>query len=108
MTAYPWVRLLALAECPPEGKSRFVACNGHELAVFHLAEPRRFVVTPNGCPHAGGNLAAGHIEDHQVCCPWHEWTFDLDTGSCRLSPEVSLTRYESRQTEDFLWVRLPD
>lgn len=108
MPASQWVRLLALSDCPPAGQAKLVECNGHELAVYQLANPPRFVVIPNSCPHAGGNLAAGKIEGQHVTCPWHEWTFDLDSGGCLLSPQVILTKYETRLAEAFLWVQLPD
>lgn len=34
----------------------------------------------NQCPHQGGPLGEGKIEDGNVYCPWHGWQFDVDTG----------------------------
>lgn len=102
-----WTRLLGVEECPP-GRAKFISVVGHELAVFHLTEPDRFVVTPNACPHAGGSLAAGDLGRHTITCPWHAWTFDLDTGTCPMAELVRLRFYESRIIDGILFARLPD
>lgn len=101
-----WTRLLPIRECPV-GRARFISCGDHELAVFHLSDPDRFIVTQNSCPHAGGNLAAGEIVGAIVTCPWHQWEFNLDSGSCTLSESVTLIRYECRVEADQLLVKLP-
>jgi len=35
----------------------------------------------NECPHRGGPLAEGLIEDGKLICPWHAWSFDPATGA---------------------------
>jgi len=102
-----WIRILPLAECPL-GRPRYVETNGHELAVFHLDKPQRIIVIRNTCPHAGGNLAAGQVDQDSVTCPWHQWKFNLDDGACTLSPQVKLRRYESKIEDGFVCVRLGD
>lgn len=101
-----WTRLLPVNDIPV-GRARFVASGDHELAVFHLSDPDRFIVTQNSCPHAGGNLAAGEMNGACVTCPWHQWEFNLDTGRCTLSESVTLVRYECRIESGELYVRLP-
>lgn len=34
----------------------------------------------NVCPHQGGPLGEGRVEDGCVFCPWHGWGFDVETG----------------------------
>lgn len=102
-----WTRIIALSECQP-GRGRYVAIGLHELAVFRLdSQPEQVIVTKNSCPHAGGNLAAGALDGHVVTCPWHQWPFDLVTGACPLSQTVTLTRYECRIDEGWVWAKLP-
>jgi nitrite reductase (NADH) small subunit len=34
----------------------------------------------NWCPHRRGPLGQGWLEGKAVVCPWHSWTFSLETG----------------------------
>ena len=34
----------------------------------------------NRCPHQGGPLSKGRLEDGVMICPWHLWRFDAVTG----------------------------
>lgn len=102
-----WVSLLATADCPP-GSQRFVEAGGHELAVFHLTDPDRFVVIANSCPHAGGNLSAGEVTGDVVTCPWHDWKFSLETSRCTESEAVCVKKYDCRVESGRLFARLPD
>ena len=59
-----------------------VTVNGVELALFRYGE--EVVAFTNVCPHQGGPLVLGDIEDigGQLCvtCPWHGFRFDVRTG----------------------------
>jgi len=101
-----WVQLARVEDCPP-GRGCFVCAGDHELAIFHLLEPERFVVVRNSCPHAGGNLAAGEVLAGTVTCPWHHWTFDLDSGTCTLADNARLRRYRVKIEDGFVWAKLP-
>ena len=35
------------------------------------------------CPHMGGPLEQGRIQNGEVTCPWHRYRFDLSTGEGR-------------------------
>ena len=50
----------------------------------------------NVCPHQHGPVVEGRIDAdaEQVICPWHGWTFDLDTGRNPLV-DASLSRVEA-------------
>ena len=85
--------LINTVDCMP-GCGVFVRHGENELAVFHLTDPDRFVVSENACPHASGNLSAGEIIGHCVTCPVHQWKFDLETGYCAGTDDVILKRYE--------------
>lgn len=100
-----WTKLISANEVEP-GRGRFVRVGPHELAVFHLSDPDHFVVVQNACPHAGGNLSAGRIDDGIVTCPWHEWSFDLDRQRCTESKCVTLRGYECKVEEGILYARL--
>jgi nitrite reductase (NADH) small subunit/3-phenylpropionate/trans-cinnamate dioxygenase ferredoxin subunit len=56
-------------------------------------------VLDNECPHAGGSLSAGPIDDGCVVCPRHYWSFRLDNGEMRDMPGVAISIYKSRLFE---------
>lgn len=105
MNTDPWTKLARVDDCAV-GKGRFVAVGDLELAIFRLADPERFIVTKNSCPHAGGNLAAGEVNAAVVTCPWHQWPFSLETGTCTLSDSVHLRRYETTVIDGYVCAKL--
>merc|ERR550519_2421239 len=63
-----------------------VMVNNTEIAVFKYGD--RVIATQAKCPHAGGPLYEGEIEelpDKSLCvkCPWHKWTFCVSGGNGR-------------------------
>lgn len=89
----PWTTLCSLDELI-EGKAKYVETAGHQLAVFlYNGQPH---VIDNYCPHAGGSLAGGYIEDGCAVCPWHNWPFRLDNGELKGSAAVSVGVYPTR------------
>jgi len=88
-----WTSLCELDELV-EGHGKYVEIDGFQLAVF--LHGGAVHVIDNHCPHAGGNLAAGAIEDGCAVCPWHRWAFHLTNGQLRGVPGVAVTHYASR------------
>ena len=61
-------------------KAELVEANGEQLAVFKYGSS--LLATSAQCPHAGGPLHLGDLEElPQGClglrCPWHGWTFEV-------------------------------
>jgi nitrite reductase (NADH) small subunit/3-phenylpropionate/trans-cinnamate dioxygenase ferredoxin subunit len=48
------------------------------------------------CPHMGASLAAGHVEDGIVTCPWHAWRFRVADGTWADNPRVKIASYPVR------------
>ena len=88
-----WVSLCELNELR-EGFGKYVEIEGFHLAVF-LSSGQVYAMD-NYCPHAGGSLADGEIDAGCAVCPWHQWSFHLDTGQLRDSPGVTITTYKTR------------
>jgi nitrite reductase (NADH) small subunit/3-phenylpropionate/trans-cinnamate dioxygenase ferredoxin subunit len=80
-----------------EGQGKFVQIGGYALAVF--MDAGKFYVLDNNCPHAGGPLADGFVEDGCCVCPWHAWAFKLDSGQLRDAPGIEITTYKTRLLE---------
>jgi nitrite reductase/ring-hydroxylating ferredoxin subunit len=88
-----WVSLCQMDELS-ESRGKYVEIDGFKLAVF-LRGGKTFVMD-NECPHAGGSLAEGDLEGDCVVCPWHQWTFKLETGALRDAEGVIVTTYKTR------------
>jgi nitrite reductase/ring-hydroxylating ferredoxin subunit len=88
-----WTSLCEIDELQ-DGHGKYVEIGGFQLAVFLQAGS--IFVMDNTCPHAGGNLAGGEVQDGCVVCPWHQWAFHLDTGQLRGSPGIGITTYPTR------------
>jgi nitrite reductase/ring-hydroxylating ferredoxin subunit len=88
-----WISLCELAELEQD-QGKYVQIDGFELAVF-LHEGKVHVMD-NNCPHAGGNLAGGHVEAGCAVCPWHQWAFRLESGELRDSPGAMIKIYPTR------------
>ena len=76
----------------PVGQSRIVELGGKYVAVFHTEEG--VFAVQNDCPHAWAPLASGSVDDCQVTCPLHGWSFDIrDRSPVNAPPGATLRRY---------------
>jgi nitrite reductase (NADH) small subunit/3-phenylpropionate/trans-cinnamate dioxygenase ferredoxin subunit len=96
---------VARAHEVPAGEGRRVRAGGRELALFHVGG--RFFALDNACPHNGGPLAEGEVDDGAVTCPLHGWTFDLESGRHVANPAIAVRSYEVRVVGDEVQVALP-
>lgn len=88
-----WTSLCELSELKA-GEGKYVEIDGFQLAVF-IDDEKVFVID-NACPHAGGNLAGGYVEDGCAVCPWHHWAFRLDSGQLKDAPCFEVSTYPTR------------
>ena len=91
-----WTSLCELPELQ-EGQGKYVEIGGFQIAVF-LDNGAVFAID-NCCPHAGGNMAGGWVEDGCAVCPWHGWAFKMSNGELRDSPGVTISTYPTRLYE---------
>jgi nitrite reductase (NADH) small subunit len=73
-----FVRICSQAELPSTGQVREVTFNGRALCVANVGGT--IAVLDGTCPHEGGPLGEGVIENGRVVCPWHAYAFDVLTG----------------------------
>jgi nitrite reductase/ring-hydroxylating ferredoxin subunit len=86
-----------VADIPP-GEGRAYAVDGEQVAVFRLRDGS-LRATSAVCPHRGGPLADGQIDDRVVLCPLHLNAFDLTSGEC-LTAAYALRTYPVRVDHD--------
>lgn len=63
-----------------EGSAKLLRVKNEEIAVFK--HRGKLCAVQNICPHEGGQLSKGWIEDDYVVCPLHGYKFHLKTGAC--------------------------
>lgn len=92
-------------ELPPGG-SKVVQVRDHMLAIFNIDGALHAI--DNTCPHQGGPLGEGYLEDGGVIsCPWHGWTFNVRTGVSPIDPEVCVRSYPVRVEKGEIIVEIP-
>ena len=99
------VRLAGIGDIA-EGAAKTVSAEGREIALFNVGGC--FHAIDNICPHRGGPLAEGHVEDGVVTCPWHAWQFNVTTGACLTVPASRQHAYKVRVEGNDVLVDLQD
>ncbi|WP_299493377.1 thiamine pyrophosphate-binding protein [Acaryochloris sp. IP29b_bin.137] len=104
-TSLQWFRVLGLDELP-EGRVT-TAITGHKsLAITHYQG--QYGALDNRCPHQGGPLGEGSIENGLLRCPWHGWDYCPLTGQPPgdLDVDDALETFPIEVREDGIYVGL--
>jgi nitrite reductase/ring-hydroxylating ferredoxin subunit len=76
----------------PSGEGRAFGVAGEQVAVFRLRDGSLRALSAV-CPHRGGPIADGTIDQEVVVCPLHQHAFSLDSG-CSATGAGRLTAYQ--------------
>ena len=79
-----WVRAAAVDDIR-DGGARSFAYLDKRIALFRT--PSGVFACDNRCPHQGYALVRGDVNDGVLTCAWHNWKFELGTGTCRYGGE---------------------
>ena len=100
-----WHRVLAEDELP-EGRVTTVHAGLKSVALVHF--DGKFSALDNHCPHQGGPLGEGSIENGMLRCPWHGFDYCPLTGkSPGFDDEATTYALEIRDGEVFVGVEPP-
>jgi nitrite reductase (NADH) small subunit len=95
------VRICSRAELPAEGHAKEIDLGTRSICLANIGGTVSAV--DNICPHRGGPLGEGMIENGKLVCPWHAWEFDVVTGECITVPGTNVAVYPlTMQGEDVL------
>src|SRR5258706_9512961 len=72
-----WVRV-ARPDIPP-GRVTTVVAGDRAVCVVH-GEGGGWSALDNRCPHQGGPLGDGQLDDGRLICPWHAYQYEVRTG----------------------------
>jgi nitrite reductase (NADH) small subunit len=89
-----FVRICSQAELPSNGQVREVIFNGRAFCVANV--DGKIAVLDGTCPHEGGPLGEGTIEEGRVVCPWHSFAFDVSTGAEKEDPSLRAEVIEAK------------
>ena len=100
----------------PSGSFKLVPIGRHGVGVYNVNGT--FHAIANYCPHEGGPLCSGRLggrtvtdeaapggasvvrEGEYIYCPWHQWGFELSTGTTAVKPEWTIRTYPVRVEGD--------
>lgn len=97
------IKLADKKDLPP-GKAMVVDLpDGRQVALFNI--DGTIYALDNACPHMGGPLGEGEVEDGIVTCPLHAWQFDIKTGTCINVPGDDATPYELEINDEGIFLK---
>ncbi len=97
-----WEEVCALVEIP-DGGILTRTLGGREILLYR----RGGAVScfENACAHMGMPLDGGEVRDGRLECPYHSFSYLLETGECLTVPEVQLKSYPVRVSDARVRVR---
>lgn len=85
-----------------EGEVRVCPVGLKTVAVTKLHG--RYGAIDNRCPHQGGPLGQGTVENDKIRCPWHGFDFDPFTGQAAGGPDFDVPTYPVQARDDGIYV----
>lgn len=104
---YNWIKIAEpLAEgkhlVPPLKLGR-IKIKGKVLFITHCKG--KYFAANDACPHAGASLSQGWVnEKGEVLCPFHRYTFDVETGKNTSGEGLHLQTYPVEVREDGVFI----
>ena len=99
-----WVRAAAVDEISV-GSAKSFAYLDKRIALFRT--DGGVFASDNRCPHQGYALVRGDVQDGVLTCAWHNWKFEIGTGTCRHGGE-NIRTYPVRVSDGQVLVDIAD
>ena len=100
-----WVKVADAADLP-EGRVMTVTAGHTSLALCHY--DGQFGALDNHCPHQGGPLGEGSIENGWLRCPWHGYDYHPLTGQPPPPFDDQPACFATEVRDGSVYVALPD
>ncbi len=101
-----WYKVLDNKESLPEGRVKTVTAGHHSICLTHYEG--KFSALSNKCPHQGGPLGEGSIENGLLRCPWHGWDFNPCTGMPPGGYADGVKTFEVKEEGHEIFVGIPE
>ncbi|MEM7625473.1 MAG: thiamine pyrophosphate-binding protein [Planctomycetota bacterium] len=99
-----WRKALAPDELP-EGRVKTITLGTNTLCLTHY--DGKYGALDNRCPHQGGPLGEGTIENGMLRCPWHGWDYCPLTGNPPGGYDDGVETFPTEARDDGVYVGLP-
>ena len=93
-------------DLPDEGRVGSLVVDGRPVALTRCGG--RLGALENRCPHQGGPVGEGSIENGWLRCPWHGYDYDPLTGRPPEGFTDAVTAYDVDERDEGVFVRLPE
>lgn len=100
-----WYKVLDSKNDLPEGRIKTVSAGTRQIALSHFEG--RICALDNHCPHQGGPLGEGTIENGILRCPWHGWDYHPCTGKAP-GFDDGVEPFPVEEREDGVFVAIPE
>ena len=106
MSPREFVKVAEVSELPP-GAMRMVEVDENQVLLANV--DGNLYACDNVCPHSGGPLAEGELNEEEVECPWHGSVFNVTSGQVIEPPaEENLRMFDLRIEGMDVLVRPPE
>ena len=100
-----WHKVLDDPSILPEGRVMTVSAAHKTFCLAHFKD--QFSCLDNKCPHQGGPLGEGSIENGYLRCPWHGWDYDPLTGKPPGDYDDGVDTFAVEIREDGVYIGIP-
>ncbi len=101
-----WHKVLSNRNELPEGRVKTVTADHKGICLTHYKG--KISALDNSCPHQGGPLGEGSIENGLLRCPWHGWDFDPCTGKPPGGYDDGIDTFPVKEEENGIYVGLEE
>ena len=101
-----WYKVLEDKKELPEGRVMTVTAGHKGICLTHYEG--KFSALDNKCPHQGGPLGEGSIENGTLRCPWHGWDYHPCTGLAPGFEDGGVPVYPLKEEGDAIFVGLEE
>lgn len=104
MSEKQWHRV-SETDVPDEGRVGSAVLDGRSVALTRCGG--KVGALENRCPHQGGPVGEGSIENGWLRCPWHGYDYDPLTGQPPEGFSDAVTAYDVEERDGDVYVSLP-
>lgn len=101
-----WHKVLENKSQLKEGRVMTVTAAHTGICLTHFEG--KFSALDNKCPHQGGPLGEGSIENGLLRCPWHGWDFNPCTGMPPGGFDDGVATFPTKEENDAIYVGMEE